>query len=466
MHALPLAWPLAERRVVLIGDGELAARKLTLLAKAGARIDLYAWPSGQFVGAPERVSVFAGSPDQAALTDAALVIVAVTDGAAAESFSALARRARVPVNVVDRPDLSDFHVPAIVDRGVISIGIASGGVAPTLARDVRAAIEAAVPPSVEKLGQLALRLRDWVRAMVPDPAIRRGHWERVLRGAPGERARQGDLDGAVTLAQAAISSSAPAVGVVHIVGAGPGDPELLTLKALRLLQDADLIVHDRLIDPRILDLARRDATRLYVGKARADHAVPQDQIHELLIAAARQGKRVVRLKGGDPFVFGRGGEEVAALREAGIETHVTPGITAALGCAAHMQTPLTHRDSAHAVTFLTGHARGEDEEGEPDVDWRAFSSAAHTLVVYMGAARAGAVARRLTEVGRAGDTPVLIVENGTRENQRALLTDLAELPRAMAQFAPRGPALLIIGAVAAMADRAALIVQEAQGLAA
>lgn len=466
MQALPLAWPLAERRVVLIGDGELAARKLALLVKAGARIDLYAWPSGQFEGPGDGVTIHSGKPDQACLADAALVIVAVEDRLEAAAFAGLARRARVPVNVVDRPELSDFHVPAIVDRGVISIGIASGGVAPTLARDVRAAIEAAIPPSVEKLGQFALRLRHWVRAAIPDPTLRRGHWERVLRGAPGERARQGDIDGAVALAKAAISSDAPPAGVVHIVGAGPGDPEMLTLKALRLLQDADLIVHDRLIDPRILDLARRDATRVYVGKARANHSVPQDQINDLLIAAAREGKRVVRLKGGDPFVFGRGGEEVMALREAGVEAHVTPGITAALGCAAQMQTPLTHRDCAHAVTFITGHARNDDETSEPDVDWRAFSSETHTLVVYMGAARAGPIARRLIDVGRAGTTPVLMVENGARENQRALLTDLAALPRALAQFAPRGPTLLIIGAVAAMADRAALIVQDAQGLAA
>jgi uroporphyrin-III C-methyltransferase/precorrin-2 dehydrogenase/sirohydrochlorin ferrochelatase len=453
MQALPLSWPLADRRVVLVGDGALAERKWALLAKTSAQVAVFAWPSA---AAPE-LQDFAGS---------ALAIVAVEDRAAQARFAALAKSAGVPVNVVDRPDLSDFHVPAIVDRGVISIGIASGGVAPTLARDVRAAIEAAVPPSVEKLGELAVRLRDWVRAKAPDPNVRRGLWERVLRGPAGERARQGDVDGAAAQALSEIETAQPASGVVHIVGAGPGDPELLTLKALRLLQDADLIVLDRLVDPRILDLARRDAARLYAGKVRANHAVPQAEIHARMIAAAREGKRVVRLKGGDPFVFGRGGEEVEALRAAGIQVYVTPGIPAALGAAASVQAPLTHRACAHAVTFVTGHAHGDEDSAEPDVDWRALSAPTHTVVVYMGAARAAALARRLIEAGRAPSTPVLIVESATRPDERAALTQLSDLARSVASLAPRGPALLIVGDIAAKADQALVLARSAQGIAA
>lgn len=430
MQVFPQSWPLEGRSVLLIGDGALASRKAALLEGSPARL----------------VRVSEGRPSAADLAASAFVIVAVEDRAEQEACAALARAAGRPVNVVDRPDLSDFHVPAIVDRGEIVISIASGGVAPTLARDVRAAIEAAVPQSVAALGALARRIKDAVRARLPDVAVRRAAWERILRGAPGARAQAGDLDGAVNAALAELDAPAPA-GVVHIVGAGPGDPELLTLKALRVLQDADLIVYDRLVDPRILDMARRDADRLYVGKARADHAVPQEEIGRVLVAAAQAGKRVVRLKGGDPFVFGRGGEELDALRAAGVAAFVVPGITAALGCAAAVGAPLTHRDHAQAVTFVTGHAREDGDGPEPDLDWRALSSPNHTIVIYMGAARAEAVAARLIGAGRAPGTPALIVENGTRPDQSVIGTTLAELGASVARARPKGPTLLIVGEV-------------------
>jgi uroporphyrin-III C-methyltransferase/precorrin-2 dehydrogenase/sirohydrochlorin ferrochelatase len=242
-------------------------------------------------------------------------------------------------------------------------------------------------------------------------------------------------------------------GVVHIVGAGPGDPELLTLKALRALQDADLIVHDRLIDPRVLDMARRDADFLYVGKERSKHSVPQEQINDMLIAEARAGKRVVRLKGGDPFVFGRGGEELEALRAAGVEAHVVPGITAALGCAASAQVPLTHRDHAQAVTFVTGHAK---TGGALDLDWKALASANHTLAIYMGAANVAEVSARLLEAGRAAQTPALIVENGTRADQRLIRSTLGELVADVAALDLKSPSLLIVGEVAALAKAEAV----------
>ncbi|MBU6372982.1 MAG: siroheme synthase CysG [Alphaproteobacteria bacterium] len=434
MKVFPQSWPLEGRTVMIVGDGVLAARKAAL-----------------FEGAPATLRrVTAGRPSAEDLAAAAFVIVAVEDAAEAEACAALAKAAGRPVNVVDRPDLSDFHVPAIVDRGEIVISIASGGVAPTLARDVRAAIEAAVPASIAALGELARRIRDTVRARWPEVGPRRAAWERILRGRAGARAQAGDLDGAVETALVDLAAPAPA-GLVHIVGAGPGDPELLTLKALRVLQDADLIVYDRLVDPRILGMARRDADRLYVGKARANHAVPQEEIGALLIEAARAGKRVVRLKGGDPFVFGRGGEELDALRAAGVDAFVVPGITAALGCAAAVGAPLTHRDHAQAVTFVTGHARedarGADGDAEPDLDWRALASPNHTVVIYMGAARADALAARLIAAGRAPGTPALIVENGTRPDQTVTGTTLAELGAAVSRARPTGPALLIVGEV-------------------
>lgn len=445
MKVFPQSWPLEGRTVVIVGDGVLATRKATL-----------------FEGSPASVRrVTDGRPSADDLAAAAFVIVALEDRAEQEACAVLVKSAGRPVNVVDRPDLSDFHVPAIVDRGEIVISIASGGVAPTLARDVRAAIEAAVPASVAALGELARRIKDAVRARWVEVGPRRAAWERILRGRAAARAQAGDIDGAVDVALAELTTPAPA-GVVHIVGAGPGDPELLTLKALRVLQDADLIVYDRLVDPRILGMARRDADRLYVGKARANHAVPQEEIGALLIEAARAGKRVVRLKGGDPFVFGRGGEELDALRAAGVDAFVVPGITAALGCAAAVGAPLTHRDHAQAVTFVTGHAREDGARGEandaepslaepglaePDLDWRALASPNHTVVIYMGAARAEAIAARLIAAGRAPGTPALIVENGTRPDQTVTGSTLAELGAAVARARPTGPALLIVGEV-------------------
>lgn len=435
MEAFPISWPLAGRSVALIGRGAFAERKRALLAKT-----------------PATLLEFAVAPAPEALREVTFVVVACEERAEAEAGAAAARAAGKPVNVVDQPDLSDFHVPAIVDRGGITIGIGSGGVAPTLARDVRAAIEAAVPPSTAQAYELARRIRQDMRRARPDYAARRALWERVLRGPPGEAARSGDLDGAEALARRMITADIAPAGVVWLVGAGPGDPELLTIKALRCLQDADLIVYDRLVDPRILDLARRDAERIFVGKARADHAVPQEEIGRLLIEAARAGKRVVRLKGGDPFVFGRGGEELEALRAAGVEAHVAPGVTAALGCAAAVGAPLTHRDHADAVTFIT--ATGKD--GGLPLQGRALADPRQTLVIYMGAFAVERVAESLLAAGREAATPAVIVENGTRPGQRAIRATLATLAHVAAAAELQGPALLIIGAVAALADAEAI----------
>jgi len=434
MEAFPISWPLAGRTVAVIGAGPLAERKRALLAKT-----------------PARVVVFESAPPPEALAEAAFVIVACDDRGDAEAGAAVARAAGKPVNVVDQPDLSDFHVPAIVDRGGIAIGIGSGGVAPTLARDVRAAIEAAVPPSTAQVYELARRIREAMRRARPDYAARRALWERVLRGRPGEAARRGDLDGAEALARRMITADVAPAGGVWLVGAGPGDPELLTLKALRCLQDADLIVYDRLVDPRILDLARRDADRVFVGKARAQHSVPQAEIGRLLVEAARAGKRVVRLKGGDPFVFGRGGEELEALRAAGVEAHVVPGITAALGCAASAGAPLTHRDHADAVTFITATGKG----GGLPLQGRALADPRQTLAIYMGAAAAASVAGALLAAGRDPATPALIIENGSRPDERRIPATLATLAEATAAAALQGPTLLLVGAVAGLADQPA-----------
>ncbi|CAL4869040.1 Siroheme synthase [Asticcacaulis sp. MM231] len=442
MLALPLSWPLEHRQVVLIGAGAWAIRKLTLLNRTPAKITVFA-PLADLADAHARW------PETSELTEAALIIVAFEDRAMAEKGAALARTSRAPLNVVDFPDLSDFHVPAIIDRGSLSIGVATGGTAPVLARETRRKIEAAVPPSETEIAAFATALSPRLRELLPNTDDRRRVWENVLQSPAAELARAGKIDEAVELALTLVN--APRTGVVHLVGAGPGDPELLTLKALRLLSEADVIVYDRLVGDGIMDLARRDADRFYVGKARSNHSVLQEQIHELLVEQARLGKRVVRLKGGDPFVFGRGGEEVEALRAAGIEVHITPGVTAALGCAASASVPLTHRDHAQSVTFITGHAKDGDPDNNPLLlDWSALSAPHHTLVVYMGVATSKILSEKLMAHGRMPDTPALIIENGTRPNERCTLVSLSTLADTVAATPPKGPTLVIIGEVAGL----------------
>ena len=461
MLALPLSWPLKDKRVALIGDGAWLTRKLTLLRRTPAQLSVYA-PFGH-------VTSLAGEtveqrwPEASELSGAALIVVAFEDRALAERGAALARQTRAPLNVVDYPDLSDFHFPAIIDRGALSIGVATGGTAPVLAREARRRIEAAVPPSETHIAAFAEALSAPLRERFSDVDDRRRVWEQVLASPAAETARSGRIGEAVEQALRAVDAREPRKGVVHLVGAGPGDPELLTLKALRLLSEADVIVYDRLVGDGVMDLARRDADRFDVGKQRSNHSVPQDQIHHLLLEQARLGKRVVRLKGGDPFVFGRGGEEVEALRAAGIEVHIVPGITAALGCAASSGVPLTHRDYAQSVTFITGHSRDGDHSNPLMLDWSALSAPNHTLVVYMGVATAREIAGRLMRHGRASDTPVLIIENGTRPDERRTPATLATLEAAVA--AVTGPALLIVGEVAALytSDAAAAgVIEQAQ----
>ncbi len=452
MLALPLSWPLTDKRVVLIGAGPWLARKVTLLAATPASLHIYMPVEPQRIEAA--AETFNRWPESAELEGAALIVVAFEDRPLAEHGAALARTSKAPLNVVDYPDLSDFHFPAIVDRGPLSIGIATGGTSPVLARETRAKIEAAVPPSEAHLAEFALRLSPILRVRINDVDERRRAWEDILKSPAAELARAGRIDEALAVVEL---SDAPRQGVVHLVGAGPGDPELLTLKALRLLSEADVIVYDRLVGDGILALARRDADRFYVGKARSNHSVPQDQIHDLLVEQARLGKRVVRLKGGDPFVFGRGGEEVEALRAAGIEVHVTPGITAALGCAASAGVPLTHRDHAQSVTFITGHSKDGDHSNPLMLDWSALSAPHHTLVVYMGVATAHEVSTKLMRHGRLPDTPVLVIENGTRPDAAYMPATLGSLENTLKAQPPKGPALLIIGEVAGLYQAESLV---------
>ena len=452
MKRFPVFVEVSSRPIVVIGGGAAALRKARLLIAAEAR-PLVIWPEideeiqteiGEAADLRER------APQPRDFQGAPLAFVAVEDEDHAAHWAETARRAGALVNVVDRPALCDFTTPSIVDRGRLTIAISTDGAAPVFGRKLRSQIEALVPARAAALADFADRYRNAVKAGLPENE-RRAFWEDFFAGSIAAQVLAGDEAGAHETMLQAINRPPKERrrGVVHIVGAGPGDPELLTLKAARLLETADVILYDRLVSDAVLSLARRDAERIYVGKAKANHAVPQSEIETRMIELAREGKTVVRLKGGDPFVFGRGGEELDAMRAAGIETFVTPGVTAATGCAAAAGMPLTHRDHAQAVTFVTGHAKGE---GDPDLDWSALAALKNTLVVYMGVGKAGTISGNLIAHGRAASTPVAIIENGTRDDQKIIKGALGDVPALIDAGEINGPALIVVGEVAVLAD--------------
>ncbi|WP_396593486.1 siroheme synthase CysG [Brevundimonas sp. R86498] len=434
--------PLPGTPVIIIGDGEAACAKARLFEGSGAALKWFAGPD--IPAGDPRIARWPSAED---LAGARLVFIGLADRDRAAEFARLGRAAGAQVNVVDQPGLSNFHTPALIDRDGVVIGIATGGVAPVLAREVRSRVEAALPQGLDRLARLAAEIRDTVIATLPDFMTRRRFWETAFRGAAADLAVEGRTAEARREMLRLLNRPETGQAAVHLVGAGPGDPELLTLKALRALQDADVIIHDRLAPTAVLDRARRDARRIYVGKRRGEHSVPQEEIAALMIAEARAGHRVVRLKGGDPFIFGRGGEELEAVRAAGIAVIVVPGITAALGCAATAGIPLTHRDESLALTLVTAETR----PGAPGPDWSTLASPNHTLAVYMGVAGAASVQSGLIEAGRAPDTPVAVIENGSRPDQRVLTGRLDGLARLVAREQVVSPALLIIGEVAARA---------------
>jgi uroporphyrin-III C-methyltransferase/precorrin-2 dehydrogenase/sirohydrochlorin ferrochelatase len=443
--------PLEDRRVVVVGGCEAGVAKARLASKTCATVQWFA-PDHRPDAADIPVGVAAPeprSPTAEEFAGAALVFIGLEDETEAKALADAARAAGAKlVNVVDRPHLSDFQTPALIDRDEVVVGVATGGSAPILARDVRARVEAVLPPGLSVLARLSREIRDTVKAAVPEVQTRRRFWEKALRGRAADLAVAGkEAEARREMLRLLNSADEPQVGVVHIVGAGPGDPELLTLKALRVLQDADVIVYDRLVSEAVLDYARRDARRIYVGKAKGDHSVPQREIERIMIAEAKAGHRVVRLKGGDPFVFGRGGEEVESLEAAGVETHVVPGISAAMGCAASAGVPLTHRDHAQAVTFVTGQPKVDG----PPVDWSSMAGENHTLAVYMGVGAARSIASNLIDAGRDPSTPVAIVENGTRPDERVVKGRLSDLYALIEAGLVDGPAMLFIGETAAFA---------------
>jgi uroporphyrin-III C-methyltransferase / precorrin-2 dehydrogenase / sirohydrochlorin ferrochelatase len=457
MQYFPLFLDISGREALVVGDGVVAARKARVLAGAGARVLVIA-PAPQIdvleAAKHSDVRVLARDFRDDDAEGMALVVSATGDATLDARVSVAARAAGVPVNVVDRPELCSFVWPAIVDRDPLTVAVTSAGASPVLARSVRARIEAMLPPNFGRLARFAEEFRTAVKAMRPSGVARRRFWERFFASPIAQSVLAGDEPRAREQMLALINrpdGTAVEPGIVHLVGAGPGDPDLLTLKALRVLQEADVIVHDRLIGPRILDYARRDADVVYVGKARGSHARTQAEINELLARHARAGQRVVRLKGGDPFIFGRGGEERDYLLALGVRVDIVPGITAATGCAAATGIPLTHREHAQTLTIVT--ASGQD--GEPDLDWRALARDRQTLCIYMGSAAAAHIAARLIEHGRDRQTPVAVVASGTLDDQRTAVGSLHELDRLVDRVGPAGPTLILIGDVVRCADTCA-----------
>ena len=452
MNYFPVFFDLAGQKVLIVGGGEVALRKVSLLERTGALISLVAPDI-----APELKERAAAGKLQLAVREFApedldgvrLVIVATSRRAVNRWIANLSESRNIPVNVVDDREASRFIVPAIIDRDPVLVAVSTGGTSPVLARRLREKLEAFIPTRIGELASWLRALRASTRKKLRDTDERRRFFEAVVDGPAARRFIEGDSQGAHRIAQQllATTSTAPrAAGEVTLVGAGPGDPELLTLKALRALQDADVILHDRLVPAEVLDLARRDAARICVGKAAGNIGSTQDEINALLIEHANLGKRVVRLKGGDPFVFGRGGEELQALAAAKINFSVVPGITAATGCAAYAGIPLTHRDYAQSVTFVTGHT--QDEGKEPD--WRALATPGTTAVFYMGLARLDHIVERLLEHGAPAIRPAGIIAQGTTANQRVITATLATIRSASADANLESPALLVVGDVVAL----------------
>jgi uroporphyrin-III C-methyltransferase / precorrin-2 dehydrogenase / sirohydrochlorin ferrochelatase len=427
MAHLPIFLDLAGRRALVLGMGDAADRRAASYTAAGATV------------------VRATSFDPQLLEGCILAAGAGAAEADLRALSAAAHARGIPVNIVDRPQLSSFITPSTIERSPLTIAVATGGAAPVLARMIRQKIEALIAPGWGRLAALVGRMQAEARAKLPDVGQRRHTLERILAGPAADLALAGDETGAEAAFRAGLEAKVPA-GFVHLVGAGPGAADLVSLRALRLLGEADVIVHDRLGTEGALGLARRDATLINVGKTQGDHTMKQADINALLIGLAREGKRVVRLKGGDPFVFGRGGEEVAALAAAGIAHAVTPGITAALACAASARVPLTHRDFAHAVTFVTAHRRRPDL----GIDYAGLLRPGVTLAVYMGLATIIRLRDELAAAGFDIGMPAVLVEHGGTDHARVLRGALSELAEKAACWAGDGPVLILLGGSAAM----------------
>jgi uroporphyrin-III C-methyltransferase/precorrin-2 dehydrogenase/sirohydrochlorin ferrochelatase len=449
--ALPVFLPLKAKKVVIAGGGDLALRKLRLVQKAGADIHVIATDLHADIDALVRDGVVRHHARDFLTRDlerAAAVFAATGDEQEDQRIADMAAIAGVPVNAVDRPEISSFTMGSIIDRAPVVIGISTDGAAPVLARRIKTLVERAVPENLGRVAQFARNFRDTVKRLKPSERDRRAFWEGFFDGETARLVLAGREPEARAAMIAEINGTAVKQnhGRVLLVGAGPGDPELLTIKAARALQEADVILYDRLVPEAVLEHARRDADRISVGKMAGGPSVPQEETNRLMAELAQAGKTVVRLKAGDPFVFGRGGEEQEYLQERGITVDVVPGITAAVGCAAEVGLPLTHRDHTQTVTFVTAHGRN----GDPELDWRALVGLNGTLAIYMGVRQAAATQAKLLEAGMNAAMPVAIAQNGTQPGRRLVRGTLGSLAALVSDYAITGPAIIYVGETAAI----------------
>ncbi len=445
MDYFPLFFKLSQQPCLVIGAGNCAARKIELLQRANAKITVIAREISPQISAMQGLTLVQKAFEANDLSGFKLVISATNDIETNQQVSFHAKQQNVWVNVVDSPALCDFIFPSIVDRSPITIAVSSGGASPVLARLLRAKIETIIPPTYGVLAQLAEKFREAVKKTIIRPPMRRIFWENVLQGRVAELVFAGQTETAENELEFALTQTEAlkAKGEVYLIGAGPGAADLLTFRALRLMQQADIVVYDRLVSADILDLARRDSEKIYVGKERSNHSVPQEEINELLVTLAKEGKRVARLKGGDPFIFGRGGEEIETLMEQGIAFQVVPGITAANGCASYAGIPLTHRDYAQSCIFVTGHLKDDSV----NLNWTQLATPNQTVVIYMGLIGLEKICQSLISHGSSPDLPIALIQQGTTVHQRVITATLSTLVEKIngEKFAP--PTLIIIGSV-------------------
>ena len=450
MDFLPIFLNVKDKPCLVVGGGEVARRKAGVLLEAGARVRVVAPGIDPDLAEQPGVECVIARFEARHLEGVALVIAATDDRSVNRQVSELAQARNIPVNVVDEPELCSFIMPAILDRSPLMVAFSSGGASPVLTRMLRGKLETFIPQNYSRLAAFAERFRTAVKQRVTNPAKRRIFWENVFEGVVAEKVLTGDEAAAEAMLQQMLADEDNIRrGEVYLVGAGPGDPDLLTFRALRLMQKADVVVYDNLVSKPIVDMARRDAQRIFVGKKRADHTLRQEEINELLVRLAKEGKRVLRLKGGDPFIFGRGGEEIETLAAEGIPFQVVPGITAASGVASYAGIPLTHRDHAQSCMFVTGHLK----DGTMNLDWDALARPRQTVVVYMGLHGLDILCARLVEHGLPDTTPIAIVQQGTTPNQRVITGTLATLPGIAEREQPQAPTLIIVGGVVTLRDK-------------
>ena len=457
LNYLPIFLNIKNKRAVVVGGGTLAARKADLLVRAGCNLTVVAPELNDDLARMVQANSIKHQTTELSAADVSGCMIAfgASDDAATNlKLHELATGAGVLVNVSDTTELCEFIMPAVVDRSPLLIAIASSGSAPLLTRMLKARFETTIPSAYGRLAEFAGDYRERVKDAIPDMDRRRRFWETMIGGPIAEHLFSGQEDEATSLMdsllkEAAIDGAKAPRGEVYLVGTGPGDPDLLTFRALRLMQQADVVLYDRLIGDGILNLVRRDAERIYVGKMKKDHSVPQEEIGEMLIQLAQEGKRVLRLKAGDPFVFGRGGEEIATLAENGVNFQVIPGVTAANGCATYAGIPLTHRDHAQGYIVVTGH----EKNGKLNLNWDSLIQPRQTVIIYMGLTSLRSITEGFLANGANPATPAAVVENGTRRGQRVITGTLETLSDQAVDAEIKSPALIIIGSVVTLRDK-------------